>query len=178
MKKLLLAPAVNVKKYCKWVAFGRAKMSNSKGLGSSVRRILFVCMLQFWLIAPVQAQWESLPNIPFERPDHVAASGTIIDVNGNQQSRIFVFGGFRNPSTAANQVDAYDPVTNEWEVNPPYPDLPVTGGLFRPSVATDSDGKIYIIGGSSSLTGPTKSVHVFDPGGISGDAPNLSLIHI
>jgi N-acetylneuraminic acid mutarotase len=87
---------------------------------------------------------------PMPRPAHHAA---LAAVNG----RIYAFGGFVAPANTAIPVGAaWEPIDNAWEFDPatdswkPLPPLP---GKRGSAIAAEAGGKIYVIGGATTMEG-------------------------
>lgn len=67
--------------------------------------------------------------------------------------KLYTFGGELSTGTT-NRVFEYDPVTDSWSEKTPMP-----GGARSTMAAAELDGKIYVVGGWSSL----RTVEVYDP---------------
>ncbi len=142
-------------------AQSRSRSSSESRTTSLTRRLCAFALMaasQLAMNMPAVAQWddslEPMPNLG-GRQRHVAA-GVQLD---NGDKRVFLFGGYVGNSDD-DVVDAYDPVTDTWDVTDTWADMP--GVRNRAAVATDADGKIYVIGGTVGTTAQA-SVLVFDP---------------
>jgi N-acetylneuraminic acid mutarotase len=97
---------------------------------------------------PATDRWTQ--KSPMPRPAHHAA---IAAVNG----KIYAFGGFVAPANTAIPVGAaWEPIADAWEFNPatdswkPLAPLPGKRGA---AVAAEVGGKIYVIGGATTMEG-------------------------
>ena len=97
---------------------------------------------------PATDKWTK--KTPMPRPAHHAA---LAAVNG----KIYVFGGFVAPANTAVPLGAaWEPIADAWEFNPatdswkPVAPLP---GKRGSAIAAEVDGKIYVIGGATTMEG-------------------------
>ena len=97
---------------------------------------------------PATDRWTK--KSPMPRPAHHAA---VAAVNG----KIYAFGGFVAPANTAIPVGAaWEPIADAWEFNPatdswkPLAPLPGKRGA---AVAAEVGGKIYVIGGATTMEG-------------------------
>jgi N-acetylneuraminic acid mutarotase len=97
---------------------------------------------------PATDRWTQ--KSPMPRPAHHAA---VAAVNG----KIYAFGGFVAPANTAIPVGAaWEPIADAWEFNPatdswkPLAPLPGKRGA---AVAAEVGGKIYVIGGATTMEG-------------------------
>jgi N-acetylneuraminic acid mutarotase len=97
---------------------------------------------------PATDKWT--PRSPMPRPAHHAA---LASSNG----KVYVMGGFVPPKDTAIPVGgAWEPIDNAWEYDPaadswrPLPPLP---GKRGSAIAAEVDGKIYVIGGATTMDG-------------------------
>jgi N-acetylneuraminic acid mutarotase len=97
---------------------------------------------------PATDRWTKKTSMP--RPAHHAA---LAAANG----KIYVMGGFVPPKDTAIPVGgAWEPIDNAWEYDPaadswkPLPPLP---GKRGSAIAAEVGGKIYVIGGATTMEG-------------------------
>jgi N-acetylneuraminic acid mutarotase len=97
---------------------------------------------------PATDRWTN--KAPMPRPAHHAA---LASANG----KVYVMGGFVAPTGTAMPVGgAWEPIDNAWEYDPaadswkPLPPLP---GKRGSAIAAEVGGKIYVIGGATTMEG-------------------------
>lgn len=99
--------------------------------------------------------WSSATPMPTSRKE---ISNTTIELNG----KIYVFGGIARGGVITNSLEIYDVNLDQWSSGS---DLPVA--VWRASAAV-FDGKIYLIGGFTSISefpyGPVNTVFEYNPG--------------
>ena len=97
---------------------------------------------------PVTDKWTKKTSMP--RPAHHAA---LAAANG----KIYVMGGFVPPKDTAIPVGgAWEPIDNAWEYDPAadsWKSLPPLPGKRGSAVAAEVGGKIYVIGGATTMEG-------------------------
>ena len=97
---------------------------------------------------PVTDKWTKKTSMP--RPAHHAALAT---ANG----KIYVMGGFVPPKDTAIPVGgAWEPIDSAWEYDPAadsWKSLPPLPGKRGSAVAAEVGGKIYVIGGATTVEG-------------------------
>ena len=97
---------------------------------------------------PVTDRWTKKTSMP--RPAHHAA---LAAANG----KIYVLGGFVPPKDTAIPVGgAWEPIDNAWEYDPAansWKSLPPLPGKRGSAVAAEVGGKIYVIGGATTMEG-------------------------
>jgi len=97
---------------------------------------------------PATDRWTKKQPMP--RPAHHAA---LAAANG----KIYAFGGFVAPATTAIPVGAaWEPIDNAWEFDPAtdsWKALPPLPGKRGSAIAAEVDGKIYVIGGATTMEG-------------------------
>ena len=97
---------------------------------------------------PVTDKWTKKTSMP--RPAHHAA---LAAANG----KIYVMGGFVPPKDTAIPVGgAWEPIDNAWEYDPAadsWKSLPPVPGKRGSAVAAEVGGKIYVIGGATTVEG-------------------------
>jgi N-acetylneuraminic acid mutarotase len=97
---------------------------------------------------PATDRWTKKQPMP--RPAHHAA---LAAANG----KIYAFGGFVAPATTAIPVGAaWEPIDNAWEFDPAtdsWKALPPLPGKRGSAIAAAVDGKIYVIGGATTMEG-------------------------
>src|SRR6187397_3119508 len=91
---------------------------------------------------------------PMPRPAHHAA---LAAANG----KIYVMGGFVAPTDTALPLGAaWQPIDNAWEYDPAtdsWKSLPPLPGKRGSAVAVEAGGKIYVIGGATTVEGSKES---------------------
>ena len=102
---------------------------------------------------PAANTWDSRADMPSARYGAAAVA-----VN----NKIYLFGGANTANQILNTVDVYDPATNTWASAAAMPTA-----RCRLAAALGPDGKIYVVGGSTSsglgLSGMTAVMEVYDP---------------
>ena len=97
---------------------------------------------------PATDKWTKKTSMP--RPAHHAA---LAAANG----KIYVMGGFVPPKDTAIPVGgAWEPIDNAWEYDPAadsWKSLPPLPGKRGSAVAAEVGGKIYVIGGATTVEG-------------------------
>ena len=97
---------------------------------------------------PATDKWTKKTSMP--RPAHHAA---LAAANG----KIYVMGGFVPPTDTAIPVGgAWEPIDNAWEYDPAadsWKTLPPLPGKRGSAVAAEVGGKIYVIGGATTVEG-------------------------
>ena len=97
---------------------------------------------------PATDKWTKKTSMP--RPAHHAALAT---VNG----KIYVIGGFVPPKDTAIPVGgAWEPIDNAWEydiASDSWKSLPPLPGKRGSAIAAEVGGKIYVIGGATTMEG-------------------------
>jgi len=97
---------------------------------------------------PATDRWTKKQPMP--RPAHHAA---LAQANG----KIYAFGGFVSPANTAVPVGAaWEPIDNAWEFDPAtdsWKALPPLPGKRGSAIAAEVDGKIYVIGGATTMEG-------------------------
>ena len=97
---------------------------------------------------PATDKWTKKASMP--RPAHHAA---LAAANG----KVYVFGGFVVPKDAAIPVGgAWEPINDAWEYNPAtdeWKSLAPLPGKRGSAVAAEVGGKIYVIGGATTVQG-------------------------
>ena len=97
---------------------------------------------------PATDKWTKKTSMP--RPAHHAA---LAAANG----KIYVMGGFVPPKDTAIPVGgAWEPIDNAWEYDPAadsWKSLPPLPGKRGSAVAAEVGGKIYVIGGATTVAG-------------------------
>ena len=95
---------------------------------------------------------------PMPRPAHHAA---LAAANG----KIYVMGGFVAPTDTAVPVGgAWEPIDNAWEYDPAadsWKSLPPVPGKRGSAVAAEVGGKIYVIGGATTVAGSKEPFFTF-----------------
>jgi N-acetylneuraminic acid mutarotase len=99
---------------------------------------------------PATNGWASRSNMPTARYEFGAAelNGLLYAVAGNP--------GCGSPSNAKREVETYNPVSNIWSTNAPFPVGSWSAGIVS------VNGKIYSIGGSMNFTN-SQDVYCYDP---------------
>ncbi|CAI2174742.1 4226_t:CDS:2 [Funneliformis geosporum] len=113
--------------------------------------------------------WTELSNIPFG-----SIWATVVSNNINNDPNIYLFGGFMVDN---DLVDSFSSIIHRFNVNSSTWNIPPVGGISperrRETKAVNSDGKLYIFGGSSEkyLGSPTikffNDMNIFDTVGLS-----------
>lgn len=101
-----------------------------------------ICVTNVEEYNPSTDQWIIKSAIPNTRSDF----GLVVVPNG----KLYVISGGGYPNgipTILNNVDEYDPVTDTWTAK-----ASIANGRLDLGVSVNSDGKIYAVGGSDSLT--------------------------
>ena len=97
---------------------------------------------------PATDKWTKKTSMP--RPAHHAA---LAAANG----KIYVIGGFVPPKDTAIPVGgAWEPIDNAWEYDPAadsWKSLPPLPGKRGSAIAAEVGGKIYVIGGATTMEG-------------------------
>jgi N-acetylneuraminic acid mutarotase len=97
---------------------------------------------------PATDRWTKKTSMP--RPAHHAALATA-------KGKIYVMGGFVPPKDTAIPVGgAWEPIDNAWEYDPAadsWKALPPLPGKRGSAIAAEVGGKIYVIGGATTIEG-------------------------
>ena len=97
---------------------------------------------------PVTDKWTKKTSMP--RPAHHAALAVA-------KGKIYVMGGFVPPKDTAIPVGgAWEPIDNAWEYDPAadsWKSLPPLPGKRGSAMAAEVGGKIYVIGGATTMEG-------------------------
>lgn len=97
---------------------------------------------------PTTDKWTKKTSMP--RPAHHAALAAA-------KGKIYVMGGFVPPKDTAIPVGgAWEPIDNAWEYDPEadsWKSLPPLPGKRGSAVAAEAGGKIYVIGGATTVEG-------------------------
>src|SRR4029077_17242575 len=105
---------------------------------------------------PVTDKWTK--KSPMPRPAHHAA---LAAANG----KVYVMGGFVPPKDTAIPVGgAWEPIDNAWEYDPAadsWRSLPPLPGKRGAAVAAEAGGKIYVIGGVTTVDGSNDPFFTF-----------------
>jgi N-acetylneuraminic acid mutarotase len=105
---------------------------------------------------PATDKWTK--KTPMPRPAHHAA---LAAANG----KIYVIGGFVAPQNTAIPVGgAWEPIDNTWEYDPAadsWKSLPPLPGKRGSAVAAEVGGKIYVIGGATTVAGSKEPFFTF-----------------
>jgi len=119
----------------------------------SVVRIAFVAVAVALALVPLgpaaSSAWETRAPLPVPRTEVVAATV------GNE---IVVLGGLSPDRSVSRRVDAYSPARNSWRR---LPDLPV--GVHH-AMATGEGGRLYVLGGYTSLGTVLRTAFVLERG--------------
>jgi N-acetylneuraminic acid mutarotase len=125
--------------------------------GAYFDHAVFVALNTVEAYAPSTDSWATIAPLPLPLYGMAAATGT--------DGRIYVMGGITSTvdngvhtSAYTNAAEAYTPSTDSWA-----PVAPLPSPLSGMAAATGSDGRIYVIGGTTSPGQATNAVEAYTP---------------
>ena len=120
-------------------------------MGTILTSILYLSVLSSFVCGQ-DLVWEPAPDLSVPRHEVATTLG--------KDGRIYAIGGWVGPGNLLKSVEAFDEGTQTWIPNA-LPDLPVPRSSAR--AVTDSQGKIWVIGGGTTGSVILDTVVVYDP---------------